>query len=107
MAREIVKIINADLNKSKKEIKKNDKLFLYREKIDIIDSKISKLLSKRYNLVKNIGEYKKNNDLKITNKNREKKVINNVVKNYKDDKLKKYISKIYSNIIIISKSIEK
>lgn len=99
------KIASADLCKSKNENK--DKLVLYREKIDVIDSKISKLLSKRYELVKNIGKYKKNNNLYITNKNREKQVIHNVVKMYENNNLKEYISKIYSNIIIISKSIEK
>ena len=76
------------------------------ERIDAIDSKISKLLSDRYKLVKSIGEYKMDNNLPITNLNREKQVINNVVKEYDDNKIKKYINNIYLNIIRISKSIE-
>lgn len=106
MVKKNKKIIKIELNKNKDYKSMDDKLVMCRKKIDAIDSKISKLLSDRYKLVKSIGEYKIDNNLPITNLNREKQVINNVVKEYDDNKIKKYINNIYLNIIRISKSIE-
>lgn len=106
MIKKTKKKINTKLNKNIDGKNIKNKLVVYRKKIDVVDSKISKLLSDRYKLVKSIGEYKIDNKLPITNLNREKQVINNVVKKYKNNNIKKYINNIYLNIIRISKSIE-
>ena len=51
---------------------KNDKMIYLRDKIDTIDDKITDLLVKRFNIVKEIGAIKLNSSTKITNLSREK-----------------------------------
>lgn len=46
-----------------------------RKKIDETDSKIIELVVKRFNLVKEVAEYKKANNLPIRDLNREKEVL--------------------------------
>lgn len=57
-----------------------DQLKLLRKQIDQIDDDIIALLAKRMSVVKKIGEYKKNNNMTIVNKNREEEKINNLTK---------------------------
>lgn len=74
----------------------------YRKEIDVIDNKIIKLLEKRMDIVKMIGEYKKINNIEVLNYNREKEIIerlNLLCKiEYKND-----IIKIFNNIMDVSK----
>ena len=61
-----------------------------REKLDKIDSQIIKLLENRMKIVKDIGIYKLENNLSITDSSREDIIIEN---------LKKQISKEFENIV--------
>jgi chorismate mutase len=54
------------------------KLDLYRKQINKIDKKIVKDLIKRYDIVKNIDIYKKQNNIPVTNTNREQIVLDAV-----------------------------
>ena len=83
-----------------------NKLKDYRKKIDFIDKKIAKLLSLRFNLAKQIASYKKKNKIKITDKKRELRVINNI-KKYSNKKYQKFIIGIFKSIINHSKKIQK
>jgi len=71
-----------------------------RKEIDKIDSQIVKLLDKRIKLSKQIGEYKKKNNLKITDSKREKEVLKNVKKKSKNSA---FVLKLYKLIIRESK----
>lgn len=76
----------------------------YRDKIDNIDKKIVLLIDKRMDMARKISIIKKNNRLKIEDKQREKEVLKNVTHH---SKYKKEIKKIYSQIIKISKMVQK
>ena len=78
----------------------------YRKKIDAIDKNIVKLLLKRFDLIKQIGDYKRRNKIKLIDKKRELEVINNI-KKYSNKENKKFIISIFKNIINYSKKIQK
>ena len=82
-----------------------NKLDHYRKKIDLIDKNIIKLLSQRFELTKQIGDYKKKNNIKVVDKKRELQVINNI-KKY-SHKHKKFIIDIFKKIINYSKKIQR
>ena len=83
-----------------------DKLKSYRERIDVIDKKIVKLLSLRFNLAKQISSYKKKNKFEITDKKRELRVIKNIEK-FSNKKHQKFMVRVFKNIINYSKRIQK
>ena len=78
----------------------------YRKRIDAIDKKIAKLLSLRFNLVKQLGNYKRINKIKVADKKRELQVIKNI-KKYSNKKYQKLIIGIFKNIINCSKKFQK
>ena len=71
-------------------------LQMYRKKIDKIDKKLQKYLGKREILIKKIGEIKKKNKIKVSDKTREKEVLGKIKS--------PYIKKIFKSIIEISKA---
>lgn len=80
------------------------KLSNERKKIDIIDKKMAKLFVKRLDIVKNIGKYKKENNLEILDKARESEVVNknlSYVKKYETEYLE-----FIKTVMDIAKSIE-
>ena len=82
------------------------KLEYNREKIDLIDKNIIKLLLARLKLVRQISVYKKKNKIKITDKKRERNIIINI-KKYSNKKHQKFFKKIFGCIINYSKKIQK
>ncbi|NRU61644.1 monofunctional chorismate mutase [Clostridium beijerinckii] len=50
----------------------------YRNKIDEIDKEITRLFEERMDIVIKVGEYKKQNNLPIFDKNRESQVIKKI-----------------------------
>lgn len=76
---------------------KEDKLILYREKIDEIDEKIKELLIERIKTVKNVAEYKLENNLEIFQSGRENNILNKISSS--DDK------NISLSLLLIYKSI--
>jgi len=83
-----------------------DKLKYYRKDVDLIDKKIIKFLLSRFQLIKQISDYKRRNKIKIADKIRELQVIGNV-KKYSDKKHRKFIINIFKDIINYSKKIQK
>lgn len=55
-----------------------------RKEIDSIDAEILKLLAKRLEICKRLGEYKKKNHLPIQNKEREKEIIRDRARKLKE-----------------------
>lgn len=75
-----------------------------RKKIDIIDSKISNLLLKRFETAKKIGEIKKKEHISVKDLKREKEVLKKVsskTKNYR-----KELREIYLKIIEKTREIQ-
>ncbi len=64
-----------------------------RKEIDNLDKIIVSAYVERLNVVKSIGEYKKNNNVKVLDSNRENEVLKKVCENageYKDDVINLY-----------------
>ena len=80
------------------------KLEKYRNKIDHIDKKIEALLDKRLKLCKEIGDYKKENNLEVLDQNREDAIM----KKIDDSNLehKEAIKEIYKEIINEGKKVQ-
>lgn len=78
-----------------------------RKKIDKIDIKISKQLSKRYEIVTKIAQIKQNNKLPVYNKAREEEHIKDILKKSgKDKNFKNYLSKVFQEIFRISREVQ-
>lgn len=82
-----------DLNNSRIEINK-------------IDKEIVSLLEKRFNIVMEIGKYKKENRIPVYDEKREKVVIKNCIDYLNNRELSKQIEDIYMQIMNSSKELE-
>ena len=85
---------------------KNDKMIYLRDKIDTIDDKITDLLVKRFNIVKEIGAIKLNSRTEITNLSREKSIISRIFKRTNENISQSDLSEIFNSIFDISKKIQ-
>lgn len=76
----------------------------YRDMITKLDTELLELLSKRLKISQKIGEYKRNNNIPIENKERENELLNFL----KSKKILKdeYIDLIWNEILLISKKIQ-
>ena len=77
-----------------------------RQKIDGVDEKICALLKERFDLVKEVGEAKKNLGVNVENKDRENEVVE-AVRNRLPEELKDYAEEIYRVIIKTSKDFQR
>lgn len=77
-----------------------------REKIDGVDEKICALLKERFDLVKEVGETKKNLGVNVENKDRENEVVA-AVRERLPEEIKDYAEEIYRAIIKTSKDYQK
>jgi chorismate mutase/prephenate dehydratase len=82
----------------------NEDLSNLRDEIDKIDSEIANLFIKRFEIVRQMGEYKKNNGIQIRDKAREKEIINSISQKSGLDKM--FVRKIYSLIFKESRRLE-
>lgn len=80
-----------------------------RKEIDEIDTKILALLVQRLELCKKLGEYKRNNNLPIQNKEREKQVLKQRTQKFKelgfDDE--KFVQELFELIMKKSRKVQK
>ena len=79
----------------------------YRKEIDNIDKKIVELFEQRMEVSSKIGNYKKQNNLKILNKEREKEVIEKNINNVKNDDIKIYVIDLLNFIMEQSREYQK
>lgn len=77
-----------------------------RIKINDIDKKIVILLEKRFNIVMEIGKYKKENGIPVYDKGREETVIQNCTTNLKNQHYSQGIKDIYKQIMNTCKGLE-
>ena len=85
------------------KVEKENELKKLRKEIDKIDKKIVKLLEKRLKIAEKIMKLKVKKGLNLTDKKREREIIENLTKQTNDLLLKKYLSQIYRIIFKISK----
>lgn len=78
----------------------------YREKLDLIDEEMKKLFLERMEIVKEIGAFKKENNIKVEDKNREIEMLKRLSNNISDE-LKPYYESFLKDIINISKDYQK
>lgn len=68
-----------------------------RKEIDIIDNNIVDLIAKRIEIVKKVGEFKKQKNIPVVDGNRFQKVLEKVSKKAEDKNIsKEFIVKIYN-----------
>lgn len=78
-------------------INQKDKLIELRKKIDVIDEKLLELLTKRFQIAKEIGRIKKEAKIKLRDKLREKEILDRA-KNFSKE-YTNYLKDVYKAII--------
>lgn len=78
----------------------------YRKKIDEIDKKITELFEERMNVVLNVAEYKKKNNLPIFNKNREDEVIKKNLSYLKNEDYNKATERFFEKLMEVSRQFQ-
>lgn len=78
-----------------------------RMEIDALDKNLVEILEKRFKVVKEVGDYKKQNNLPIFDEQREKEVIESKRELLSNEEDFKYYKKIFQLIMDISKDMEK
>ena len=78
-----------------------------REQINQTDKEIVSLLEKRFNIVMEIGEYKKENNLPVLDEEREKRVVKSCIGYLKNKDYSGAIENIYRQIMDSSKELER
>ena len=76
-----------------------------RNEINNIDSQIFQLLNIRFKIVKKIGQYKKENNIPVLDKSREKIIEKKIKTNYQGNE-GEYINQIYKVVMNESKNIQ-
>lgn len=74
-----------------------------RKEIDEIDTAILKLFQRRMEVVKGVGEYKRNNNLPILNEGREQQVINKIVERLENKVIEKETVELFSTLMKVSR----
>ena len=77
-----------------------------RKEIDLIDSEMANLFSKRMDVVTKISKLKKENNLQIRDLTREKEIQETNSKFVKDE-YKEYYNDFISNILLLSRNYQK
>ena len=85
----------------------SDELSNYRKKIDRIDNKIVKLLSRRFSIAQDIGQIKIKSSIDINDNLRESEIIERLSQLPNTTISKEDIHLIYNNIFQISKKMQK
>lgn len=85
-----------------------DTLESLRKQIDQIDNKIITLFGKRFSLVKEIGEYKKNKNIPVQNKKREGDKLQKLLKLGNTKNISEsFIKTVWKNVFLESYRLEK
>ena len=79
----------------------------YRKTIDKIDEDIKELVLKRFDILQDIADYKKQHHLKVSDASRETELIINLTKDIKDPKIKKLYTAYLEHMLLLSKEYQK
>ena len=83
-----------------------NELLKYRQEIDLIDIELKQLFLKRMSIIKKITDYKRENNIAITDITRKTEMFHTLLMDINDND-KKYYKEFLSNIIKISKEYQK
>lgn len=78
-----------------------------RKKIDEIDKKITELFEERFNVVKDVIDYKIENHLPILNSGREQEITEKNTKRIQDEDIREYFKVWYEELLLLSKEYQK
>jgi|UniRef100_A0A6C0J6T1 monofunctional chorismate mutase len=78
----------------------------FRKSIDLIDNQLMELLINRLHIVKEIGEYKRENNLPILDKNREQLIYDKINNKYISDVENNFVKSIYIKLMEETKKIQ-
>lgn len=78
-----------------------------RKKIDTIDKQIAELFEERFNVVKDVIDYKIENRLPILNSGREKEITERNTKRIQDEDIREYFKVWYEELLLLSKEYQK
>lgn len=84
-----------------------EKLETLRNKLDLIDLEIIKLYEERMEIVKEVTNFKKINNLPILDSSRESKMLVNNLNKIKNEEFKKYYQDILNGFLKASKDLQK
>lgn len=84
-----------------------DTLEKLRTEIDKTDRELTELFEKRMRTILEIARYKKENGIEILNAGREEKVLENAVKNLKDEDLTEDVKDFFTGLMRISRDYQK
>ena len=82
------------------------RLELDRQQIDEIDAQLAELFEKRFEIVRDIIDYKVENRLPILDDSREKQIIEINVSRIKDDDKQIYFRRFYMSLLEISREFQ-
>ena len=78
-----------------------------RKKIDEIDKKITELFEERFNVVKDVIDYKIENHLPILNSGREQEITEKNTKRIQDEDIRESFKVWYEELLLLSKEYQK
>ena len=78
-----------------------------RKKIDTIDKQIAELFEERFNVVKDVIDYKIENRLPIMNSGREKEITEKNTNRIQDEDIREYFKVWYEELLLLSKEYQK
>lgn len=82
------------------------RLELDRQQIDEIDAQLAELFEKRFEIVRDIIDYKVENRLPILDDSREKQIIEINVSRIKDDDKQIYFRRFYTSMLELSRDFQ-
>lgn len=77
------------------------------KKIDTIDKQIAELFEERFNVVKDVIDYKIENRLPILNSGREKEITEKNTNRIQDEDIREYFKVWYEELLLLSKEYQK
>lgn len=78
-----------------------------RKKIDKIDKELVKLFEERMNIVIDVANYKKVNNIPVLNSNREEEVIQKAINNLTNKEYEEEVRKFFVSLMNISKDYQR
>ncbi|WP_300382303.1 chorismate mutase [Clostridium sp.] len=78
----------------------------YRKEIDLIDKELITLFERRMDVVKKVGNYKKENNLEILNSKREEEIIEKNINNLVNKDYKDIGREFFENIMKLSRELQ-
>lgn len=75
----------------------------YRKVIDDLDNKIMSLLVDRLQVVKDVGLYKKQNNIPVFDKKREQKIFEKIDSKFGKEEERQFVRTIYTKLLVETK----